>query len=188
MYICGIILNKSCGKDLTRMSKNPNKESANPAVKSMVSMAFYLVLLIGMWAILAHVMFPDRNENPTYAQLVTANEPLLAQVAENIIDPEQWAGIQQTSEVQALYEKLGVTGTRFEDGQAKFILAADSTSPLTTCISFLPDGDLQTALTNAGWKIIELEGASSRWEKDASYTVANQLTEKFYLAETNVVK
>lgn len=170
------------------MKTNSNKKSTNPAVKSMATMALYLLILIGMWAILGHVMFPDKNENPTYAQLVTANEPLLAQIAENVIDPEQWAGIQQTPEVQALYEKLNISETRFEDNQAKFILAADSTSPLTTCISFLPDGDLQTALTNAGWKIVELEGNGSRWEKDASYIVANQLTENFYLTETSTAK
>lgn len=171
------------------MKKNSNKKTANPALKSMATMALYLVLLIGMWAILAHVMFPDRNENPTYAQLVSANEPLLAQAAENVVNPEQWAGIQQTAEVQALLEKLNVAETRYEDGQAKFFIASENpTGNLATYISFFPDGDFQTTLTGGGWEIVELEGKSSRWENGANYIAATQLTEKFYLVETNAVR
>lgn len=166
-----------------------NQKSVNPAVKSMASMAFYLVLLIGMWAILGHVMFPDKGAGDSYAELVPANEPLLAQIAENVIDPEQWTGIQQTAEVQDLLEKLNVAETRSEDGQAKFFIASENpTGNLATYISFFPDGDFQTTLTGGGWEVVELEGKSSRWENGANYIAATQLTEKFYLVETNTAK
>ena len=99
-----------------------NSASKNPALKSMTTLALYLLLLIGMWAILGYVLFPDSDKEVTPAQVVTANEALMKQAAENVVDSEKWPGVMETAEMKKLMEMLGVTATAAEDGEACFYL------------------------------------------------------------------
>lgn len=166
--------------------KDTKKPLVSPAFKSMATMAFYLVLLIGMWGILAHVLFPDRGPNETYANLVAANEPLLTQIAENVIDPDQWTGIRQAPEVQALLEKGSFSETREENGQALFIISTENLSEnLSTFVAYCPDGEYYLP-DDYVWNVIVSEGKSTRYEDSAgsgSYITCQKLREKFYLIE-----
>lgn len=173
------------------MKKNSKNKSVNPAVKSMATLALYLVLLIGMWAIIGYVVFPDKGEADTYAELVAANEPLLTQIAENVIDPAQWEGIQYAQEVQALLEKGNFSETRAENGQAHFIIPTENLSEsLTTFVAYCPDGEYHLP-EDMVWNVIVSEGKSTRYEDSAgsgSYVTVQKLSEKFYLIESNIAK
>ena len=76
----------------------------NPAVRSMLTIALYLVLLIGMWSVIGKWVYPTVTDRSRAEELAKKHSPLLIQLAENSADAEQWAGIAETETVQSLYE------------------------------------------------------------------------------------
>ena len=64
----------------------------NPAVRSMLTIALYLVLLIGMWSVIGKWVYPTVTDRSRAEELAKKHSPLLIQLAENSADGEQWAG------------------------------------------------------------------------------------------------
>ena len=59
----------------------------NPAVRSMITLLGYVVLLIAMWALLGKLLFPTQSTREKLANLVAQNRNLLIQLAESADDP-----------------------------------------------------------------------------------------------------
>lgn len=150
----------------------------NPAVKSMVSIAFYLVIIIGVWIAISAIAFPDAARGTDVKAVVKANEPLLTQLAEAASDDSLIEALRATDKVKELLNALDVTAVQPTDDGAAFILADGSKRLLyygSGSYVFSPDDP-------DGWQSVSAsqEGAL-RWEKGTSYVEAARLTEHFYL-------
>lgn len=155
-----------------------NKLFKNPAVKSMVSIAFYLVIIIGMWIAIGSIAFPDAARSTDVKAVVKANEPLLTQLAEAASDDSLIEALRATDKVKELLNALDVADIRPTEDGATFTTGDGSKRLLyygSGSYVFSPDDP-------DGWQSVSpsQEGAL-RWEKGASYVEVARLTEHFYL-------
>jgi len=141
-------------------------------LKSMASLAFYLLILVVVWAVIGVIVFPDADNEDIYGKLVSENRPLLVQIAENAIDPEKWSGIAQTAEAQALLKELGVSGIHDTDGIAVFTIPR-GTLDAQLSIEYVTDGvnypDAAAEFIRMGhspdsWIRVDAPEGTERWE------------------------
>ena len=76
----------------------------NPAVRSMITLLGYVVLLIAMWALLGKLLFPTQSTREKLANLVAQNRNLLIQLAESADDPALLTSLESTETVRDLFE------------------------------------------------------------------------------------
>lgn len=142
------------------------------AVKSMLSLAFYLLILIAVWAVIGVIAFPNADNQDVYGKLVPENRPLLAQIAENAIDSEKWPGIMQTAEAQALIKELGVSDIQSAGFTVAFTIPR-STPDEYLYIEYVPDDiaypNAEAALAGMGydpadWLRVDAPEGTERWE------------------------
>ena len=160
------------------------KKANTEAVKSMASIALYLVIIIGVWAILGKALFPAQTSVDTYGDFFAKNAPLMRQVAENALDPDVWPGIRETPEVQARLEELGVTDITVEDGAASFWLADQVPNALLRVI-YAEDYVRPAAFSGGEWTEIETEREETRrWTCGQGFLNVRSLAERFWLEES----
>ena len=53
----------------------------NPAVRSMLTIALYLVLLIGMWSVIGKWVYPTVTDRSRAEELAQKHSPLLIRLA-----------------------------------------------------------------------------------------------------------
>ena len=87
----------------------------NPAVRSLGTIAVYLVALIAVWLFLGRMLFPQTSRADATASFVSANAPLLTQLAEAAEnDAEMLALMRADSNVSQILSAGGV-GAIFAD-------------------------------------------------------------------------
>ena len=150
------------------------------AVKSMLSIAFYLVLIIAVWGVVGYVAFP-RAEEDSLRSFVASNEKVLVQLAENALDPEQWPGVAGAPEVAQMLAEGGIARVDVEDGRAVFHLTSEMPEQ-SRAIVYFPGGDYAPPAECAGWAMIE----PLRWQGglgDQGYVNARALVGGFFYEE-----
>jgi len=164
------------------------------AVKSMLSMLFYLLLLIGIWAVIGIVVFPEKTTENKYADYVKNNAPMLTQVAENAMDSTRWEGIMDVPEIRDLLEKGSIRAVHAYDAGVSFVLPSQ-----------MPDGGLYLCYDPSGdafldasrhiaviaqypgdWTQTESTQTLQRWQggmMDKGYYNISKLADGFYLVD-----
>ncbi len=112
----------------------------NPAVRSMLTLAFYLVLLIAMWSIIAKWVYPTTTDLSRAKDLVKNHSALIVQLAENSADSTQWTGITETDTVESLYETYCVTYVETENGITRFYMKV-SDANTSHALAYAPNGE-----------------------------------------------
>ncbi|MGN0803236.1 MAG: hypothetical protein ACI4MF_11635 [Candidatus Faecivicinus sp.] len=154
------------------------------AIKSMIQLGLGVVLLVGMWAIIGRLVFPSQETAVTPASYVQAHAPLLTQIAENAMDPEKWAGIRDTDEVQAVLAEGKIQIVTGYETCARFSLPYDNPDG-TLAILYLPD-DQYVFSFDGEWAQESAEGDTQRWVGGTAgqgYVNVTRLAESFYLEE-----
>ena len=163
-------------------------------LKSMASLAFYLLILVAMWAVIGVIAFPGEDDEDIYSKLVAENHALLTQVAENAIDPEKWAGITGMPEVNALLKELGVTDVRSVSGKAIFTIPCNS-ADRQLCLEYIPGGiqypDAKAEFIRMGhspdsWIRTDAPDGMERWEGGPfgkGYLNYRELSHGFWLVD-----
>ena len=155
------------------------------AVKSMIQLGLGVVLLVGMWAIIGRLFYPQQTAEDVRAAFVKNNAPLLTQIAENAMDPEKWAGIQDTAEVQSLLKEGNVTAVTGGETCARFELAYDGVPDGRLAILYFPDGQYRFGY-DGGWTEEETKGDARRWVGGLAgqgYVNVRPLSGGFFLEE-----
>ena len=158
----------------------------NPAVKSMLQMALYLVLLIGVWLAIGLITYPDAGkEKDVYADYVAQNEGVLVQLAENAIDPTKYPGIEAAAEVQSILAEQEISGVVADEYGATFVLPSAQLE-ISRAIVYRPDGVYTLPSELTGWTQMESDTASLRWQGGLAgkgYVLARPLSEHFFYQE-----
>lgn len=156
----------------------------NPAVKSMLQLGFYLVLLIGMWMVISLVVFPDADkEEDTYATYVTQYEGVLTQLAENAIDSTQYAGIATADEVQTILSTQQISEVVADEYGAMFVLPSSQTE-ISRAIVYRADGEYRLPSEVSDWTRADAD--SMYWQGGLAgkgYVLARALSEHFFYQE-----
>jgi len=165
------------------------------AVKSMLTLACFLIGTIVLWSVLAHVLFPNRNVEDPHAALVKGNAPLLTQIAENAMDPEQWPGINATQEVKALLEKGGITSVAGDEHGASFMLVPENPQNVLF-IRYDPGNDAFLNIPRHilgenfySWMKISAEEGTECWvggSTGTGFCNARKLADHFYLIDAHI--
>ena len=160
----------------------------HPAVKSMVSIAFYLVLIIGIWTVIARLVFPDKGETDQWLAYIQAHEPLLVQVAQNAMDEGTWTGIRETEEVRSVFAEGGIEQVENGDGSVYFIMRTENAGETLRYV-YLPNGDYAPPdwVLNGDWVEQSVSGDTTRrWiggTAGKGSVSARRLTERFYIED-----
>ena len=152
----------------------------NPAVRSMITLLGYVVLLIAMWALLGKLFYPTQSPREKLEGLVEQNRNLLTQLAQSASDAELLASLETTDTVRELFEVGGIRDVRAENGRA--IFDPRGRGGEAAALVYIAD-DQYSLLDEGDWQPAEVgaEGAL-RWEESggASVEVA-RLAENFFL-------
>ena len=159
-----------------------DKIRKNPAVKSMLTLALYLVLLIGMWSIIAKWVFPTTTDLSRAKELVKEYPALLAQLAENSADSTQWEGIQESDTVQTLYDTYNVTYVETVNGCTHFYMKVTDAST-THALVYAPQGEYLPP--EGDWAKTEGE-SSTQYVLDATTITVTRLADNFFYEESVV--
>lgn len=159
------------------MSGEENKKRT--AVRSMLTIAVYLVLLIGMWSIVGKWVYPTVTDRTRAEELVQKRSPLLVQLSENSASSEQWAGIAETETVQSLYETYRIVYTETEEGLTRFYFKSDDANT-THALVYAPEGRYAPPKIGSDWT----ETDSLRYESAGATAVATRLNDNFFYEET----
>lgn len=164
------------------------------AVKSMLTLLCYLLLLIGLWSVIGIVVFPEKTTENKYADYVKGNAPMLTQVAENAMNPEQWEGIMDVPEIKEMLENGSVQSVQAYDSGVAFTLPG-SIADGGLYICYDPSGD---AFLDASrhiaviaqfpdeWTQTESTETLQRWQggmMDKGYYNITKLADGFYLVD-----
>ncbi len=169
------------------MKNNPLK---NPAVKSMLSIAFYLVVIIVIWIAIGTFLFPDSDETVStdYESIVTANEPLITQLAQNASDETVLEALRATDEVTELLESLNVTDIEATDDGAAFIIESDEYDEnITVRLLYYAEGSYIFSPEDPDeWSSsTEEDTGSLRWDSTSgAYVTVSRLADQFFLEES----
>lgn len=157
------------------------------AWKSMLSLAFYLVLLIAMWAVLGHVIFPEKSVEDTLKSSVDKYDKLLVQLAENSADPEKWPGVAEAAEAREKLDEIGVEQIATEAGVTRFSLAAGDVADVSRALVYAPDGDYVFPFSVTDWISKDTEAENAwRWEGGSTgkgYVNVRRLNDHFFYEE-----
>lgn len=160
----------------------------NPAVKSMVSIALYLVIIIGVWIAIGALAFPSAARKTDVKAVVTANEPLITQLAEAAADDSLIEALTATDTVKELLEALHVSDIQAADGGAAFLIRQDSdpAGQTTRLLYYREGGYVFSPEDPASWTSVESsESAALCWANASGGTVeVSRLTDHFFLEIT----
>lgn len=159
----------------------------NPAAKNMIQLLFYIVLMIGMWAIIGMVAFPKASTAERLTEYVEKNEKVLVQVAENAMDENVNPGIMTSVDVLKILGTEHIsTITSAENGAIFTISDEDAPKNTSMQIVYLPDG--QYAFTREGdWTAASPdENGTLRWVSGNTVVAVSKLSDCFFLEETTV--
>lgn len=165
------------------MSKKPFFK--NPAVKSMVSIAIYLIVIIGVWIAIGSLAFPDAARGTDVKAVVTANEPLVTQLAEAASDDSLIEALTATDTVKELLETLHVTSIQPAGSGAAFVIGQDSdpTGQTTRLLYYREGGYVFSPEDPSAWTSAQSsESGTLRWESAAGgWVEVSRLTDHFFL-------
>lgn len=150
----------------------------NPAVRSMLTIALYLVLLIGMWSVIGKWVYPTVTDRSRAEELVKKHSPLLIQLAENSADGKQWAGVAETETVQSLYETYHIVYTETEGELTRFYMKSGS-ADRTHALVYAPDGAYVPPQDVSDWT----ETATYEYKSASSTATAIRLSDTFFYEE-----
>ena len=159
----------------------------NPAAKNMIQLLSYIVLMIGMWAVIGMVAFPKPSTVERMTDYVKQNENVLVQVAENAMDENVNPGIMTSVDVLKILGEEHVAEVIPSENGAIFIVSDKDASESTALqIVYLPDG--QYAFTREGdWTAASPDkNGTLRWVSGNTIVAVNKLTDHFFLEETTV--
>ena len=159
----------------------------NPAAKNMIQLLSYIVLMIGMWAVIGMVAFPKPSTVERMTDYVKQNENVLVQVAENAMDENVNPGIMTSVDVLKILGEEHVAEVIPSENGAIFVISDKDASESTALqIVYLPDG--QYAFTREGdWTAASPDkNGTLRWVSGNTIVAVNKLTDHFFLEETTV--
>ena len=159
----------------------------NPAAKNMIQLLSYIVLMIGMWAVIGMVAFPKPSTVKRLTDYVRENEKVLVQVAENAMDENVNPGIMTSVDVLKILGKEHVAKVEPIENGAIFVISDKDASENTSMqIVYLPDG--QYAFTREGdWTAASPDkNGTLRWVSGNTVVAVSKLTDHFFLEETAI--
>lgn len=159
----------------------------NPAAKNMIQLLFYIVLMIGMWAIIGMVAFPKTTTVERLTEYIVKNEKVLVQVAENAMDENVNPGIMTSVDVLKILGTEHIAEVIPTENGAIFTINDEKAAKNTTSqIVYLPDG--QYAFTREGdWTAASPdENGTLRWVSGNTVVAVSKLSDCFFLEETTV--
>lgn len=165
-------------------------KKVNPAVKNMAQLMLYLLLMIGMWMLIASVAFPKKSTVDTVKAFVQKNEAVLIQVAQNAMDESVNPGIQSSVDVlEILGEgKIGSVFAR-EDG-AVFEITGDRVPENGHLyLIYLPDSSYAFDREGEWTASAPDKNGTLRWEDGqgtGSYVAVTRLADHFFLEESSL--
>ena len=157
----------------------------NPAAKNMIQLLSYIVIMIGLWTLIAHVAFPKASTVERITDYVKTNEKVLVQVAENAVDENVNPGIMTSVEVLKILGEEHIAGVEpYQQGAVFRIREEESKTRLD--LVYLPDG--QYAFTREGdWTAASPDkNGTLRWVSGNTIVAVNRLADCFFLEETAV--
>lgn len=161
----------------------------NPAVKNMIQLLSYIVILIGMWTVIGLVAFPSASTAERLTDYVEKNEKVLVQVAENAMDDAVNPGIMTSVEVLNILGTEHISTVTGAENGAVFTISDDDTAADTDLqIIYLPDG--QYAFSREGdWTAASPDkNGSLIWVSGNTSVTVSKLSEHFFLEETTVAQ
>lgn len=161
----------------------------NPAVKNMIQLLSYIVILIGMWTVIGLVAFPSASTAERLTDYVEKNEKVLVQVAENAMDDAVNPGIMTSVEVLKILGTEHISTVTGAENGAVFTISDDDTAADTDLqIIYLPDG--QYAFSREGdWTAASPDkNGSLIWVSGNTSVTVSKLSEHFFLEETTVAQ
>lgn len=159
----------------------------NPAAKNMIQLLSYIVLMIGMWAVIGMVAFPKPSTVERMTDYVKQNEKVLVQVAENAMDENVNPGIMTSVDVlKILGEEHVAEVIPAENGAIFTISNKDASESTALQLVYLPDG--QYAFTREGdWTAASPDSNGTlRWVSGNTIVAVSKLTDHFFLEETTI--
>ena len=153
----------------------------NPAVRSMLTIAMYLILLIGMWSVIVKLVYPDVTDLSRAKELVKEYSSLLVQLSENSADKEQWAGITESDTVQTLYDTYNIVSTETENGITRFYMKTTDAAA-SHALVYAPEGDYVPPANANGWTQTESD-TESKYTSGSVTATATRLSEVFFYEE-----
>ena len=159
----------------------------NPAAKNMIQLLFYIVLMIGMWAIIGMVAFPKTSTVERLTEYIEKNEKVLVQVAENAADENVNPGIMTSVEVLKILGTEHIAEVIPVENGAVFTINDEKAAKNTSSqIVYLPDG--QYAFTREGdWTAASPDkNGTLRWVSGNTVVAVSKLSDHFFLEETTV--
>lgn len=161
----------------------------NPAVKNMIQLLSYVVLLIVIWMIIGVVAFPKPSTIERLTDYVKANEKVLVQVAENAMDENVNPGIMTSVDVLKILGTEHIASVTAAENGAVFVINRDETPKDGYLqIVYLPDG--QYAFSRDGnWTAASPdENGTLRWVSGNTWVAVTRLTDHFFLEESNLAE
>ena len=161
----------------------------NPAAKNMIQLLSYVVLLIGIWMVIATVAFPKAPKEERIAAYVKANEKVLVQVAENAMDENVNPGIMTSVEVLKILGAEHIAAVTPAESGAVFAIGSEEVPDGGYLhIIYLPDG--QYAFSREGdWTAASPDkNGTLRWVSGNTWVAATRLTDHFFLEESNLAE
>ena len=161
----------------------------NPAVKNMIQLLSYVVLLIVAWIVICLVAFPQPSTIERLTDYVKTNEKVLVQVAENAMDENVNPGIMTSVDVLKILGEEHISVVTAEENGAIFTISGDETPENGYLqIVYLPDG--QYAFTREGdWTSASPdENGTLRWVSGNTWVAVTRLTDNFFLEESNAAE
>lgn len=160
----------------------------NPAVKNMIQLLSYVVLMIVLWIIIGLVAFPKASDAERLTSYVQQNEKVLIQIAENAMDENVNPGIMNSVEVLKILGEEHIARVEPYQQGAVFHIHSDSDKDNGVLdIIYLPDG--QYAFTREGnWTAASPdENGTLRWVSGNTVVAVNKLVDRFFLEKSNTV-
>ena len=160
-------------------------EKKSAAVRSMLTIALYLILLIGMWSVLGRLIFPAETDLARAKSLAKNNAPLLKQVAENSLNPETWAGIYETETVQELLSSANIAYVETEGEITRFYMK--NSDPDATHALVYPHSGVYAPPQGREWTAAGAKNAGeTAYESGGARATATALENGFYYEEATL--
>ena len=156
----------------------------------MAQLMLYLLLMIGMWMVIASVAFPKKSTVDTMKAFVQKNEPVLIQVAQNAMDENVNPGIQNSADVLEILGEGKVGSVSARDQSAVFEITGDRVPEKGHLyLIYLPDGQYAFDLEGEWSAATTDKNGTLRWEGGQgadSYVAVTRLSDCFFLEEARL--
>lgn len=169
------------------MEKKLDKAGA----KSLLQLAVYLVVLIGMWIVIGALFFPKPSQAERLSDYVKKHQPLLVQIAENAMDESKHTGIMNTVDVLQLLGEEHIASVEAYKHGAAFAIQSEETPELPghLYLIYLPDGQYVFDMEGEWSAGTPDENGALRWEGGhgpGSYVAVTRLADCFFLEEAHL--